>query len=220
MIGYQTILIGEGARLFVSEVLEPLPSLLKLVSLSFECQRRFGHIRSEIRRRQFLTARVLIKEAGLDPESLFYGENGKPYFKGSDCVSISHSGSFVGILVSTSSAGLDIECVDSRMDRLAPRFCHSNELSFLGVGELIRKTVIWSAKEAVYKLLNIKGVDFRADIQIKPFLLTDRYVEVTYQGEVNILGMFKVLENYVVVVVFYAEDVELKKNLLNKDSAV
>jgi 4'-phosphopantetheinyl transferase len=92
--------------------------------------------------------------------------NETPYF-----VSITHSFDFAAIIISkTSEVAIDIEKIDPRIGRVKHKFLNNNEISFAGNETCINaQTLIWSAKETLYKLYGFKGLDFKANLNILPF---------------------------------------------------
>ncbi|MFI3318463.1 MAG: 4'-phosphopantetheinyl transferase superfamily protein [Rikenellaceae bacterium] len=114
-----------------------------------------------------LSARALLREElrvrGL-PESenrLLYSSSGAPYIENSELhISISHSPAMVAIVISDAPCGVDIECVNRNFAAIKSRFCRPSE-------ELIAPLpLIWSAKEAVYKIKRRPGVELLRDIEI------------------------------------------------------
>lgn len=91
--------------------------------------------------------------------------DGEKYF-----ISISHAHLYVGVMVSkTHEIGLDIEQTDDRINRVANKFMNEAEKQF---GHSIEhKTLIWSAKEAVYKWYGKKELDFRGNMEVQPFVV-------------------------------------------------
>ncbi len=85
--------------------------------------------------------------------------------------SISHCGDYAAAIVSRSSrVGIDVEEPKEKILRIAGKFTSVEELKRLGLQkERIDQeifTMIWSAKEAVFKWYGDGGVDFRNDIQL------------------------------------------------------
>ncbi|MES2654501.1 MAG: 4'-phosphopantetheinyl transferase superfamily protein [Bacteroidota bacterium] len=93
--------------------------------------------------------------------------DGEKYF-----ISISHSHLYVGVMVcKTHEIGLDIEQIDDRINRVAHKFMNESEKQF---GHTIEhKTLIWSAKEAVYKWYGKRELDFRGNMEVQPFVVNN-----------------------------------------------
>jgi len=136
-------------------------------ALSPSDQSRWAELTSEVRRQQFLAARSALE--AIQPESLAqltYPE-GAPTLP-SGYVSFSHGGAHaVAVHHPYLAVGVDIEGPRPQLERIARKFLHSEELSFLdGHPErewLLR--VAWGAKEAVYKAAQVKGLAFAEEIR-------------------------------------------------------
>ncbi len=87
--------------------------------------------------------------------------------------SISHSGCFAAAIVSNRyRVGVDIELVTPRMHSIAPKFLHDDEKKYLVEWEPLPKvhleltTILWSAKEAIYKWYGLGLIDFKQHMQL------------------------------------------------------
>lgn len=132
-------------------------------------------IRDTGRRRHFLASRLLIRSY-FSQYRLEKDAWGKPYLKGfGGHISLSHSGNLAGLLVSPQTpCGLDIELMDERVVRIAPRFCNKEELDFIQEGEKLEALhLIWGAKECMYKAYGRKEIDFRKHMRLEPFSVSD-----------------------------------------------
>jgi phosphopantetheinyl transferase len=132
-------------------------------------------IRDTGRRVHFLASRLLIRSC-FPQYRLEKDAWGKPYLKGfGGHISLSHSGSLAGLLVSPQTpCGLDIELMDERVVRIAPRFCNKDELDFIQEGEKLEALhLIWGAKECMYKAYGRKEIDFRKHMRLAPFSVSD-----------------------------------------------
>ena len=83
-------------------------------------------------------------------------------------ISISHSYEYVGIMFSkTHEIGFDIEKIDDRIHRVSHKFLNENEQKF--AESKLSKTLIWSAKESVYKWYGKKELDFKDNMEMIEF---------------------------------------------------
>lgn len=97
---------------------------------------------------------------------------GRPRAEGSEWeISVSHTGRSYGLSVARERHGLDIEGWGRAALRVARRFLLSEELPLLGgfpgLTEEQTATLLWSAKEAVYKYVGTKELDLIADISLQ-----------------------------------------------------
>lgn len=100
----------------------------------------------------------------------------KPYIPGNPYYfSISHCGDFAAAIVSTrENVGIDIEEVTPKIGKVAHKFLAQRETDFLSSHNTLRhQTVCWSAKEAVFKWYGVGGLDFRANMQLQAFPLSN-----------------------------------------------
>ena len=94
----------------------------------------------------------------------------KPFLPGDPYhFSISHCGDYAAAIVSKDQrAGVDIEIPVDKISRIRDKFLSREELAVFS--ERIDKnqlTLLWSAKEAVFKWYGNGGVDFREHIQLQ-----------------------------------------------------
>lgn len=77
--------------------------------------------------------------------------SGKPFLEQGGYISISHTWGYAALLLSDAELlGVDIEYRSDRVERIASRFIRTDETA-LTTDE---KLLVWSAKEAVYKLFS------------------------------------------------------------------
>jgi phosphopantetheinyl transferase len=125
---------------------------------------------SEIHRRGFLSIRHLLQQAGYTDNDLYYDDLGKPHLTDEKYISITHSYELTAIIISDAPTGIDIEKRRDKIERIAVKFVnyesdfiaqHANKVSAL--------TVIWGAKESMYKCLGQKGLGFFEHCKVEPF---------------------------------------------------
>jgi 4'-phosphopantetheinyl transferase len=152
----------------------------------------------------WFASRVLLQNLfDADRIEIHKNENNKPtlyidhekYF-----ISISHSYEYVGIMFSkTHEIGLDIEKVDDRIHRVSNKFLNENEQLF-AESKLV-KTLIWSAKESMYKWYGKKELDFKLNMEALLFEAKNEGVFncLLHKNEINkaIEMHYYQLENYV-----------------------
>ncbi len=93
--------------------------------------------------------------------------------------SISHCGEYAAAIVSsTHRVGIDIEKPSEKVERIAHKFIHETEQQFLLSSEKsavngslftahrLLFTVMWSAKEALFKWYSLGKVDFKENMQL------------------------------------------------------
>ena len=132
------------------------------------------------RQAQWLAGRVLVQHllaaAGYPPAPLRNdAATGRPYLLGSalgPTVSLSHAGTWVAALLAPpgTAAGLDVEAVRPKAARVAAKFLNEPELAAaaqaLGQGAAPAPlySLLWSAKETLFKLGGRAGIIFRENL--------------------------------------------------------
>jgi len=135
-----------------------------------------------------LSIRHLLKEVGYTDADLIYDEFGKPHLKNGTHISISHSFTFTAIIVSDElHVGIDIEKQREKILKIAHKFTPFEEYKTIAnVDALISKlTIVWGAKESLYKIYGKKKLLFLHHIYIEDFKFADEKTtgEIRYNGE-------------------------------------
>lgn len=156
--------------LAVWESTEPLDELLACTPLDEREILYFQSLRSESRKREFLTVRHLLSMLCGSNEGIVYNEFGKPALKSGGFISITHSKAHIGLIVSNGNAvGIDLEALRPQITTLAPKFISNRELTLFGTS-LDEHTMhlIWGAKEVLFKLYGKGELDFKKDMEVAP----------------------------------------------------
>ena len=147
-------------------------------------------MKSELHQRGFLSVRHLLKEVGYTDVDLIYDEFGKPHLKDGKHISITHSFTFSGIIVSDDiPVGIDIEKQREKILKIAHKFTPFEEYKTIAnVDALISKlTIVWGAKESLYKIYGKKKLLFRDHIYIEDFKFANEQTtgEIRYDGKTS-----------------------------------
>ena len=167
---YKTITINASTNLLIWKIEESYKALSDGIELTAHCQQRVDSMKSELHRRGFMSIRHLLAVAGYTDHDLFYDNFGKPHLHDGNQISITHSFEFSGIIISDKPVGIDIEKQREKIQRIAHKFVNS-EKDFLKKYENKTRalTVIWGAKESLYKLYATPGLSFEQHIHINSF---------------------------------------------------
>jgi len=142
----------------------------KLV-LTDEEQIQLDEIKGEGRRIQWLAVRYLLHHLSGRPKrtELAKDKHGKPYLPDSEYfISISHSHEMAAVLAAKVPCGVDIQYPVSKIERLVPRFCSSEEQAVITQPHALSiMHVIWGLKECIYKAYGLREVDYREHINIR-----------------------------------------------------
>lgn len=139
---------------------------IKNTFLFEEEQSALAQIKNEIKKLEFYAVRYLrnFKQINLP---ISYNANGAPFFKGSTSkISISHSKELAVIALSTARVGVDIELITERIVGIKDRFISAEELNLFKVKNAKTYTIIWTIKEVIYKLSDLKHSNFLADMKL------------------------------------------------------
>jgi phosphopantetheinyl transferase len=162
-----------GLRLGIWHITEPAGELLAMLDLSEEEARQCAAISHDLRKRQWLACRVILRKL-TEPGSpaVVLAESGKPFLRsGLFHISLSHSGEYAAAACSSiGPVGIDIERMKGRVERVKERFLTAEELAWIGTEHRLEKLhLCWCAKEALYKVYGEPELDFRNDIRIHSF---------------------------------------------------
>lgn len=207
---YKTIKVNPDTNVLIWRLEESLEELSAGIALPYSCEERLALLKSELHRRQFLSIRHLIKAAGFDENDLYYDELGKPHLNAEEYISITHSFGFTAVIIGRRPVGIDIEKNRDKILRIANKFTPLEEYNTLANTEaIIRKlTIVWSAKEAVYKILNEPGVSFLNHINVEDFDFEDEKtkVEVNYKNKKSVFtANFHEFEQFSCVYALYSK---------------
>ncbi|WP_136466708.1 4'-phosphopantetheinyl transferase family protein [Flagellimonas onchidii] len=185
---YKTITISPTTSVYIWKVTEQENELSKGIELTPHCQGRMEGMKSEMHRRAFLSIRHLMDQAGYKDHDLYYDDFGKPHLKDGKYISITHSRNFTGIIISESDeVGIDIEMQRDKILRIANKFTPLREYRTLANTEaIIRKlTIVWGAKESLYKIYAQQGLSFLKHIDVMDFAFDDRrtVAQILYKGK-------------------------------------
>lgn len=172
---YKTITPNKHTTVYVWKIEESFDDLSKDILLTKRSKERVLSMKSEMHQRGFLSVRHLLKEAGYTDFDLYYTDNGKPHLKDKKHISITHSFTFSALIISDKEVGIDIEKNREKIKIIQHKFVNF-ERGFINPNDnLIEQlTVIWGAKESLYKIYPYGGLTFKNDIDIESFKISDK----------------------------------------------
>lgn len=128
---------------------------------------RLDSISHDGKRMEFCASRLL-KHSLFGDKEIEYHHHGAPFIEGIGFISISHSKNSVGIAVCHDHPlGFDMEEIRDKGKLLAHKFISDHERSFLDPNDALMMTMLWSGKEAMYKLAGRKEIIFKEDLQFQ-----------------------------------------------------
>ena len=198
---------NSNSRLLVWLIDETIDELCSNIELTEQSQQRMNSMKSDLHQLAFLSVRQLLLQLGYADVDLVYDASGKPHLRDGKFISISHSHQLAVVLASDQAVGVDVELIREKVAKIGPKFCGSERL-FLApdlTAETKRLTVIWGAKEAVFKIVNHEGISFKDHVFVSPFDLnssaTTAVLEFDSQHRQFTIH-YQFIANYVLVYAF------------------
>lgn len=171
---YKKLQHNKHTQILVWEITETKSQLLIDINLKKASINRLDGMRSELHQKGFLSIRHLLKEAGYTDYDLFYTEDGKPHLKDGKRISITHSFTFSALAISSHSIGIDIEKNREKIIKIGNKFV-ADEYDFMAEENVVEfLTVVWGAKESLFKIHPDGGLLFKHHLPIEPFKLKDK----------------------------------------------
>ena len=176
----------DGGSVGFWEIAESTDQLLAMLSPGSEEMDQFLQLRNDLRKREWLAARLLLKQMTGNRSGIIYDPAGKPLadnFPGH--ISISHSSNCVVIYHHPDrQPGIDIELITRNVERSARKFLSPEELIDCTIeGQLSNKDIMlrWCAKEAVFKMVPYSNIDFATQIKCSSMRLSSLEGELSAQ---------------------------------------
>lgn len=202
---YKTINFNTTTQILVWKITESFEELFSEVQLNQKNSIRLNGMKSQLHQRGFLSVRKLLQQAGYTDFDLYYDEFGKPHLNDGKHISITHSHEFSSIIISNKTAGIDIELQREKIIKIADKF-NDCQVSFINNEDYIKKlTVIWGAKEAIFKIRNEVGISFKDHIKVKQFDNNDSQTiaELHFDNIIKDFDIyFEEIENFTLVYAF------------------
>jgi len=184
---YKTITVSPTTKVLIWKIEESFENLYNEIPLTERSLARVHKMKSELHQRGFLSIRHLLASEGYTDYDLFYDENGKPHLTDGKHISITHSFIFSAIIISDIEVGIDIEKKREKILRIAHKFTEIDEYQKLNHKDaIIRKlTIVWCAKESLYKSFNRVGLTFLNHIYVEDFSMyyNDTTAEVNFEDK-------------------------------------
>ena len=182
---YKTITVNPTTKVFIWKIEESFEALSEGTDLTQNCSSRVENMKSDLHRRGFMSIRHLLALGGYSDHDLYYDENGKPHLTGNKHISITHSFNFSAIIISDIEVGIDIEKQRNKILKIAHKFTPIEEYRTIANEDaMMRKlTIVWCAKESLYKSFAEKGVSFLENIYVEEFMFEDNKTTATVTYE-------------------------------------
>ncbi|MEX6627020.1 4'-phosphopantetheinyl transferase family protein [Tenacibaculum salmonis] len=169
---HKTITVNQTTKVLIWKIEESFDELSENITLNQRSTERISNMKSDLHQKGFLSVRQLLKEVNYTDDDLIYDEFGKPHLKDGKFISITHSFTFSAIIISDDKpVGIDIEKQRDKILKIAHKFTPIEQYkSIANHDALISKlTIVWGAKESLYKIYGKKKLLFLNNIYIDDF---------------------------------------------------
>jgi phosphopantetheinyl transferase len=106
---YKSIEVNSQTNVKIWHIKESIDQLKSKTELKDENLNRLSSMKSDIRKKEFLSVRLLLKSFGFSDYDLTYNDSGKPILKNGCFISITHSFDYSAVAISNFPIGIDIE---------------------------------------------------------------------------------------------------------------
>ena len=165
--------LDHDSMLGVWQITEDYDNLLSRLNLSREETDQLNNFKNHNRKLEWLSVRALTRELTGSTARIIYNEDRKPFLTDNSYrISISHSRKLTAILASRNKrVGIDLEFMSHRISKIADKFINESEKITNNPVKLRYHLYIhWCAKESLYKICDKKGLNFRKNLIIRPFV--------------------------------------------------
>ena len=188
----QQIIKENNIKIGLWEIEESLEELLQIAETI-----SIPNCNTEKRKKEFLISRLLLRNMSPNT-SINYNKFGAPELDNFQNISISHSKGLVAILLGDKKVGLDIEQISDKLLKLSSKFITEDKHDDLSKE---KATLIWCAKEAIYKWYQKGNIDFKKDIKLNNFETVEKGTLIAeFKKERLFLNYQKINNHYLVYV--------------------
>jgi phosphopantetheinyl transferase len=156
------------------QITETLEELLESLDLNLIDQNHLQTITHPQKQLEFLASRLLIKtllsNQFIDYQGIIKNQFNQPaLFSLPHQVSLTHCKDYTATILHPSKAvGIDMELIREQIRRIQSKFLSEKELAFAD-NDLEKLTLLWTVKEALYKLYGQKKLTFKNDMAVEVF---------------------------------------------------
>ena len=148
------------------KITESWTELFELFENDDEINALIQNFKSELKKKQFLASRLLLKME-LGNWKTLHSSYGKPQpIDNSTEISITHDRGIAGIIKSLNPCGIDIQEITPKVIRVKSKFINKNDIYFFSKKKK-DLTVLWCAKEALYKINGNPNIFFKEHMIIE-----------------------------------------------------
>ena len=157
-----------------------------------------SRFQNDKRRREHLAWRRVVRNELGRGVVIDYNEVGAPVVDTPNThISVAHGGERVAVAIADERVGVDIENLDRNYERVKSRFMSPTEEALSDMEEW--PAMVWTAKEAIYKLYGKREVDLTEDIHITALNTETMTLSAEVRDTKGIVIEVRIIENSVVV---------------------
>lgn len=188
------------------EITEEIGHFLMRPEITREDRDQLSSIANHYKKLEWLATRTLMAELlaskGVEYAGISKDKWGKPHLVAENGeISVTHSFPYVSVIYHEQDrVGIDLEKPRSKIIRIAKKFLNDAEMADSGT-DINKITLLWSAKEALYKLHGRKFVVFKENLAITPFTMTKKGIleaSILLDRQENVKLAYEWYENFVV----------------------
>lgn len=159
-----------------------------------------SRFQNDRRRREHLAWRRIVRRELGKNTTIDYNAVGAPVVDTPNThISVSHGADMVAVAIADEMVGVDIEALDRNFDRVKSRYMSDMEMTLSDHKDWA--AMVWSAKEAIYKLYGHREVDLMDDIHITTYNAETMELRATVCLADNILVKISFVDERAVVAV-------------------
>lgn len=187
--------IDENCILGIWEITESKEELLALYpkNLQLKAAKHITKMKSEKRIIEWLSARLMLSILLNEEKMVYHKSDGKPYLMDNSYnISISHTNKYAAILLHRSKKiGIDIEEISERVHKVASKFISEDE--FIDESQKsIHRLLHWSAKETLFKLMDVNEIDFKQHLHLDKFIPAEKGIITAYETKTDKKNLFNI----------------------------
>jgi phosphopantetheinyl transferase len=156
------------------EIHEEIGNFFLQMDLMEEEKSFYNTISNHYKKLEWLATRValrkLMESLNLEYDGITKDEHGKPHLVNENgMISVTHSYPYVAVIYHRKlDVGIDLEHPREKILKISKKFLNDREM-LIANGNVDKTTMLWSAKEALYKLHGRKFVIFKDNLEIDDF---------------------------------------------------
>jgi len=180
--------IDENCILGIWEITESKEELLALYpkNLQQKAAKHITKMKSEKRIIEWLSVRLMLSILLNEEKMVYHKSDGKPYLMDNSYnISISHTNKYAAILLHRfKKIGIDIEEISERVHKVASKFISEDE--FIDESQKsIHRLLHWSAKETLFKLMDVNEIDFKQHLHLDKFIPAEQGIITASETKTN-----------------------------------